>query len=82
MNSPLAPVNPGSFRDRDGRVYHYKGRVFRGLSESALDTFRSLQEKSFYQKLVKTGKVIGTHEISDKENPLPDEVRSGWGGIS
>lgn len=56
MNSPVAVVNAGSFCDRDGRVYHFQERVFRGLSESALDNFRQLQEKPFYTKLAESGR--------------------------
>jgi len=81
MNSPTAVVNAGSFRDRDGRVYHFQERVFRGLSESALDNFRQLQEKPFYTKLAESGKVIGSREISAEENPLPGDVKAQWAGF-
>ena len=77
----MAEVNAGSFRDRDGRVYHYEDRVFRGLSEPALETFRTLTEKPFYKKLAGSGKVIGTREISAEENPLPEELKAQWAGF-
>jgi hypothetical protein len=81
MNNPGAVVNTGSFRDRDGRVYHFQDRVFRGLSESALESFRQLQKKSFYSKLEESGKVIGTREIPAEENPLPGDVKAQWAGF-
>jgi hypothetical protein len=81
MKNSTAEVNTGSFRDRDGRVYHYRGRVFRGLSSLALESFRQLQEKPFYVKLIETGKVIGTREVPAEENPLPGEVKSAWAGF-
>ena len=81
MTNSMAEVNAGSFRDRDGRVYHFESRVFRGLSEPALETYRKLQEKPFYKKLVETGKVIGTREISAEENPLPDDLKAQWAGF-
>jgi SAM-dependent methyltransferase len=81
MSTPEAAVNTGSFRDRDGRVYHFQDRIIRGLSETALESFRQLQEKSFYRKLAETGKVIGTREIQAEHNPLPDEVKSQWAGF-
>ena len=81
VNDSTAEVNAGSFRDRDGRVYHYRDRVFRGLSEAALGSFRQLQEKPFYIKLSESGKVIGTREITEQENPLPDAVKSQWAGF-
>ena len=56
MNITSAAVNAGSFRDRDGRVYHYQDRVFRGLSAVALDNYQQLLEQPFYQKLTEVGK--------------------------
>jgi len=81
MSNAAVEANAGSFRDRDGRVYHYDGRVFRGLSEAALENFRELREKSFYTTLAETGKVIGTSEIDVESNPLPDAVKSQWSGF-
>jgi hypothetical protein len=81
MNHPEASVNPGSFRDRDGRVYHFQGRVLRGLSESALESFRQLREKPFFRKLADSGKLIGTRELSADDNPLPAELQARWAGF-
>jgi len=81
MGHSTAVVNPGSFRDRDGRVYHFQDRVFRGLSTAALESYRKLQEKSFYKKLAETGKVIGTVEVTSEDNPLPDELKAQWAGF-
>jgi len=81
MSSTEATVNAGSFRDRDGRVYHYQGRVFRGLSATALDNFLQLQEQSFYKKLLGDRKVIGTRLLVADENPLPADIRADWAGF-
>ena len=81
MSNSTAEVNAGSFRDRDGRVYHHRTQVFRGLSESALESFRQLRKKKFYIKLVESGKVIGTREIAAEENPLPHDVKAQWAGF-
>ena len=81
MDKSAASVNAGSFRDRDGRVYHFQDRVFRGLSETAVESFRQLQEKTFYKKLTEAGKVIGTREIAVEENPLPDNLKTQWAGF-
>ena len=81
MTNSSAAVNAGSFRDRDGRVYHFKDRVFRGLSKSALESFRQLQQKPFYTKLIESGKVIGTREIPLEENPLPQDLIAQWEGF-
>ncbi|MFC1701326.1 hypothetical protein ACFL1J_01035 [Pseudomonadota bacterium] len=81
MDNSGAAVNTGSFRDRDGRVYHFQGRVFRGLSESALENFRQLQQKSFYTKLVASGKVISTREIPVEQTSLPEDIKTQWAGF-
>jgi len=81
MNPPSATVNTSSFRDRDGRVYDCQGRVLRGLSATALKNYQQLQAQGFYQKLSKTGKVIGSRELSDDDNPLPDDVKIKWAGF-
>jgi SAM-dependent methyltransferase len=81
MNTHSVEANAGSFRDRDGRVYHLQDRVFRGLSEAALESFRQLREKSFYKKLAESGKVIGSREIDAESNPLPDTVTAQWAGF-
>lgn len=76
-----ASVDAGSFRDRDGRVYHFGGRVFRGLSGPALETFRNLQTRPFYQKLAAAGKLVGSREVAAADNPLPDAVKRQWAGF-
>jgi len=81
MNDSIAAVNAGSLRDRDGRVYHFQGRVFRGLSTTALENFRQLEKQPFYIKLAESGKVIGSREVPAEENPLPDEVTAQWAGF-
>ena len=57
MTDLTAAIDAGSFRDRDGRVYRHQGQIFRGLSESALNNFRQLQEESFFVKLTASGKL-------------------------
>jgi hypothetical protein len=81
MSNLPASVNSGSFRDRDGRVYQFQNRVFRGVSQSALENFRDLTDKKFYKALEEAGKVIGTREIPVEDNPLPDEIKNQWAGF-
>ncbi len=81
MSDSKAEVNAGSFRDRDGRVYQYEGRVFRGLSAAALESFRQLQQEPFYRELQAAGCLISTREVTDAGNTLPAAIRSQWVGF-
>jgi hypothetical protein len=81
MSVSRPAVNTGSFRDRDGRVYHFQGRVFRGLSAAALDSFRQLTQEAFFKKLSETGRVVATRELTADENPLPADIREQWAGF-
>ncbi len=71
----------GSFRDRDGRVYAVDGRIVRGLSASALDTFRELRETAFFARLEAAGDIVATREIDPAETPLDDDQRAAWAGF-
>ncbi len=78
---PATVVNTGSFRDRDGRIYHHQGRILRGLSETALTTYRQLQQQAFYTDLVEAGQLIGTRELADGDNPLAEQYTHPWAGF-
>src|SRR5690554_3335549 len=80
-NFAASNVDAGSFRDREGRVYHFQKRVFRGLSKTALANFRELKSKKFYQKLEAGKQVVQTVELPDTDNPLPLEIKSQWAGF-
>lgn len=80
-NDDYGQIDSGSFRDRDGRVYHCQNRIIRGLSKEALENYRELEKQTFYQKLVKTKKVIETHELVLEDNPLGEETTSQWAGF-
>ncbi|MFT5141077.1 MAG: hypothetical protein ACI9CB_002748, partial [Rhodothermales bacterium] len=71
----------GSFRDRDGRIYLHGNRVFRGLSEAALDNYRKVIETAFYRKFSKAGLLVNTVEVESQDNPLPISVQQQWAGF-
>ena len=74
-------VDSGSFRDRDGRIYLHEQRVFRGLSAAALENYRTLSETAFYRNLSESGSLVGTRELHEEGNPLPEQVKQQWAGF-
>ncbi len=74
-------VDTGSFRDPDGRIYLHSERVFRGLSETALHSYRKVSESRFFRKFSESGALVKTWELADNDNPLPAQIRSDWAGF-
>jgi len=77
----MVQAESGSFRDRDGRVYLAGDRVFRGLSESALENFRAVSNAEFYRTFSDRGALVGTREIPHSDVPLAEEIREQWAGF-
>ena len=77
MTSPL--LEPGSYRDRDGRVLYLDGQVYRLLSPRALADWEALSQSAFFGELVEEGKVVRTESVS---SPSPElaAAAAGWGG--
>ncbi|NMC63211.1 MAG: class I SAM-dependent methyltransferase [SAR324 cluster bacterium] len=78
--NPLFDLEPGSFRDRNGRIYYQGNRVYRGLSPEALDCWRHLKSSRFFQEASKSGKVVWTEEISDF-NPKGKTGTEQWAAM-
>jgi SAM-dependent methyltransferase len=60
----VVEYDPGSYRDRAGRVFRRDGEVYRGLRADALDTWRTVAAKPFYRELERDGKLVATTEVS------------------
>jgi hypothetical protein len=73
-------LEPGSYRDRDGRVLYFDGQVYRLLSARALEEWTALAATSFFQELVAEGKVVAT-ELVEEPAPELSEVAAGWAGV-
>lgn len=79
MTEPVAPktpsadlsFEPGSFRDRHGRIFYRDGEVFRAINQEALSIWESLSSSRFFSQAVRDGRIIATQKID--ESPLP-----GW----
>lgn len=73
-------LEPGSYRDRDGRVLYLDGQVYRLLSARALEEWTALADTDFFQQLVAEGKVVATEQVEDPA-PALSEAADGWAGI-
>jgi ribosomal protein L11 methylase PrmA len=72
-------VEPGSFRDREGRIFYYEGSVYRGLSETARHNWKKLSESPFFQWASETGKLVKTEEVEG--NVLQQAAQDSWAAV-
>jgi|SRR5579859_1936737 len=70
-------TEPGSFRDRDGRVYYHQDAVLRGLSAHALRQWQELSAKDFFARFQTVGQIVRTRQI---EPPLGLTESGDWAG--
>jgi len=69
--------DPGSFRDREARVFYRGDRVFRALSQTAADAWERLSASDFYGRLVEEGRIVSTRraDIGDADF---EELSGRW----
>ncbi len=63
-SAPELIYEPGSFRDREGRVVYRDGEVYRVLSKKAYDDFLFLKKTHFFQSFLNTGQLVATKEAT------------------
>src|SRR2546426_813328 len=51
-------TEPGSFRDRNARVFYRDGKVFRGLRPPALAAWQALSATRFFDQATQEGRII------------------------
>lgn len=66
--------DPGSFRDRHGRVFYRDDDVLRYIDSEALQEWRALETTRFFPCMIREGRIIGT-EL------LPETAPEGWSGV-
>lgn len=79
MRSPR--FEPGSFRDRDGRVFYLEGAVHRGLTARAWADWRALSETRFFAQATAAGKIVRTEESDLGEEELRSLGESWVGAL-
>jgi SAM-dependent methyltransferase len=75
----LLAVDPGSFRDRQGRVYSAEGRTCRGLSARALEAWKVLETSQLFQKFTAKGNLVATRRIQN--HSVPELAAEGWAAV-
>jgi hypothetical protein len=70
--------DPGSFRDRSGRVCQYDGRIYRLLSAEALEEWEFVARTEFARRHIAAGSFVATERACDGE--LPPHLSKGWAG--
>lgn len=94
--SERTTLDPGSFRDREGRIFvrdvgsqdgGSDGPIYRALSASALDAWRRLAKKKLWRNLERDGKVVPTREVdfaavelTEMLDAVPGAPSGGWAG--
>ena len=75
--APAIHFEPGSYRDRSGSVFYCDGRIFRGLSESALENWELLQRAPFFEKNRRAGRIVDTWSVDLEGEPALGQ----WAGF-
>jgi hypothetical protein len=69
-------VEPGSFRDRDSRIFYDSGDVFRLLSQDGLQDWRALASSELYSRFSENGHLVATELVADEVS-----TQNGWAGV-
>lgn len=78
MQPTLKPrAEPGSFRDRQGRIYYQGEAVYRTLSEAALSQWETLSQTRFYKRFSDDERIIPTEKTTVSEA----EIGDGWAAV-
>jgi len=67
LSSVPVAVEPGSFRDRHGRVFYGRDTVFRALSSEALQEWEALSATRFFRRFMEDGRIVGTRRVDGVE---------------
>ncbi len=73
-------LEPGSFRDRHGRVFYAEGGVYRGLSAKALADWETLSHTAFFQQAMERGDIIATRRLTADDVPSAARYGAAWAG--
>ena len=72
---------PGSFRDRRGKIFYWNGEIIRALSRRAVEEWQALAATRFFPRLMKTGKVVKTELLDAKGLEGSFSEAGEWAGF-
>ncbi len=72
---------PGSFRDRHGRVFYRDGAVYRALSRQAIKAWERLEKTRFFPRLVEEGLIVRTRRVDPDGSASMDVPPGDWAGV-
>lgn len=75
-----ATFDPGSFRDRTGRIVHYDGQIYRVLNDAALAQWEYISATRFFRRFCDAGRVVETVRVLPQEEP-PVVDRRDWAAV-
>ena len=70
-------LEPGSFRDREGRVFYSEGRVFRALSARAFADWQALEGTDFFESASNRGQIEATR-LADASQEMLAQLPEHW----
>ncbi len=80
VSADSSQLEPGSFRDRTGRIYYLNDKVYRALSPEACEAWNLLTKKRFFNEASSAGRIVGTEESSEVDaSSLSAEHQ--WAGL-
>jgi len=74
-------MEPGSYRDANGRIFYFRDGIYRGLSEKSFDDWKKLSSTNLFSRSVEEGKIVGTELVDPKNSSIPGEFVRNWAAI-
>jgi SAM-dependent methyltransferase len=64
-------LEPGSFRDRNGRIFYANNETYRALSDKAYSDWKALNATTFFTQQVSAGKIVYTEQVGNINGITP-----------
>ncbi len=80
QDASICQLEPGSFRDRHGRIYYGSGKVLRGISAEALSDWETVSSTDFFRRLSGEGKIVRTYRLDRDDTPELGGIRD-WAAV-